>query len=312
MWVLGFDTSNYATSLAVFDTCAGEVVYDKKKFLPVKPGQLGLRQSDAVFHHTEALPDLLEQLGQQADLTRVEAVGVSVKPRPVEGSYMPCFLVGQGAARAFAAAKGLPVVQTTHQQGHMAAALYAAHRPELFHQPCLVFHVSGGTTDLILCEGVEKLTTIGTSSDLYAGQAVDRVGVALGFGFPAGEMVSRTAAECDEFIRPKASVKGMTCSLSGLENQCNRLLQDGRSPAYVCKYCLLCVGETVVRMAKAALEEYPGLPVICAGGVMSSGLIAGYVSHRLPDVTFVPGKFSSDNAIGVAIMAAREAAAWQR
>ena len=134
----------------------------------------------------------------------------------------------------------------------------------------------------------------------------------MGFSFPAGEMVSRTAAECDEFIRPKASVKGMTCSLSGLENQCNRLLQDGRSPAYVCKYCLLCVGETVVRMAKAALEEYPGLPVICAGGVMSSGLIAGYVSHRLPDVTFVPGKFSSDNAIGVAIMAAREAAAWQR
>ena len=99
MWVLGFDTSNYATSLAVFDTCAGEVVYDKKKFLPVKPGQLGLRQSDAVFHHTEALPGLLEQLGQQADLTRVEAVGVSVKPRPVEGSYMPCFLVGQGAAQ---------------------------------------------------------------------------------------------------------------------------------------------------------------------------------------------------------------------
>ena len=183
----------------------------------------------------------------------------------------------------------------------MAAALYAAHRPELFHQPCLVFHVSGGTTDLILCEGVEKLTTIGTSSDLYAGQAVDRVGVALGFSFPAGEMVSRTAA-----------VKGMTCSLSGLEYQCNRLLQDGRSPAYVCKYCLLCVGETVVRMAKAALEEYPGLPVICAGGVMSSGLIAEYVSHRLPDVTFVPGKFSSDNAIGVAIMAAREVAAWQR
>ena len=281
MWVLGFDTSNYATSLAVFDTCAGEVVYDKKKFLPVKPGQLGLRQSDAVFHHTEALPGLLEQLGQQADLTRVEA-----------------------AARAFAAAKGLPVVQTTHQQGHMAAALYAAHRPELFHLPCLVFHVSGGTTDLILCEGVEKLTTIGTSSDLYAGQAVDRVGVALGFSFPAGEMVSRTAAECDESIRPKASVKGMTCSLSGLENQCNRLLQDGRSPAYVCKYCLLCVGETVVRMAKAALEEYPGLPVICAGGVMSSGLIAEYVSHRLPDVTFVPGKFSSDNAIGVSILAA--------
>lgn len=49
MRTLGIDTSNYATSLAVFDTNAGEVVCDCKKFLPVKAGQLGLRQSDALF-----------------------------------------------------------------------------------------------------------------------------------------------------------------------------------------------------------------------------------------------------------------------
>ena len=311
MLVLGIDTSNYATSLAVFDTCSGEVVCDKKKFLPVREGQLGLRQSDAVFHHTAALPGLLAELGAQADLTRVEAVGVSARPRPVDGSYMPCFLVGLNTATAFAASRGLPLVQTTHQQGHMAAALYAAGRPELFREPCLVFHVSGGTTDLILCEGVEKLTTIGTSGDLYAGQAVDRVGVRLGFGFPAGEMVSHLAAQCPESIKPKASVKGTQCSLSGLENQCDKLLREGKSPEYVCKYCLLCVAETVVRMAKAALAERPGLPVVCAGGVMSSEIIAEYVSRRLPDVSFVPGRFSSDNAIGVAVLAAREVADWQ-
>ena len=311
MLVLGIDTSNYATSLAVFDTCSGEVVCDKKKFLPVRGGQLGLRQSDAVFHHTAALPGLLAELGAQADLTRVEAVGVSARPRPVDGSYMPCFLVGLNTATAFAASRGLSLVQTTHQQGHMAAALYAAGRPELFREPCLVFHVSGGTTDLILCEGVEKLTTIGTSGDLYAGQAVDRVGVRLGFGFPAGEMVSHLAAQCPESIKPKASVKGTQCSLSGLENQCDKLLREGKSPEYVCKYCLLCVAETVVRMAKAALAERPGLPVVCAGGVMSSEIIAEYVSRRLPDVSFVPGRFSSDNAIGVAVLAAREVADWQ-
>ena len=110
-YTLGIDTSNYATSLAVFDT-AGEVVCAKKRFLPVKEGQLGLRQSDALFHHTAALPEMLEELGREVDLTQISAVGVSQKPRPVEGSYMPCFLAGVSAATAFALARGIPLVHT--------------------------------------------------------------------------------------------------------------------------------------------------------------------------------------------------------
>lgn len=304
MLTLGIDTSNYATSLAVFDSAAGEVVCDIKKFLPVKKGQLGLRQSDALFHHTAALPELLHRLNDQVSLDRVEAVGVSARPRPVEGSYMPCFLAGVNAATAFSLAKNIPLLQTTHQQGHIAAALFAAAGPELFRAPALVFHISGGTTDLLLCKDMDHISCIGTSSDLYAGQAVDRVGVQLGFDFPAGAEVSRLAALCNENIRPKCSVRGTECSLSGLENQCKKLLEQGYSPEYVCKYCLLCVGETVVKMTKAALEQYPGLPVVCAGGVMSSEIIANYVRARLPKVYFVPGKFSSDNAIGVSILAA--------
>ena len=269
MLTLGIDTSNYATSLAVFDTDAGEVVCDCKKFLPVKEGQLGLRQSDALFHHTAALPDRLAELGTKADLTKVAAVGVSAKPRPVDGSYMPCFLAGVNAATAFARGKGIPLVHTTHQQGHIAAALFATGERGLFEQENLVFHVSGGTTDLLLCQGAERITPLGTSSDLYAGQAVDRLGVKLGFPFPAGVYVSEQAALCKEKVHPKVSVHGLTCSLSGLENQCAKLLADGHDAPYVCKYCLLCVGETLVRMANNALAEHPGLPVIFAGGVMS-------------------------------------------
>ena len=310
MLTLGLDTSNYATSLAVFDTDAGEVVCDAKQFLPVRRGQLGLRQSDAVFHHTAALPALLEQLGRQADLTQIGAVGVSEKPRPVEGSYMPCFLTGVSAATAFALARGVPLVRTTHQQGHIAAALFAAAGADLFDRETLVFHVSGGTTDLLHCRGAVPLACLGTSSDLYAGQAVDRLGVRLGFDFPAGPEVSRLAAECGEAIRPKASVQGTNCSLSGLENQCARLLEQGKSPAYVCKYCLLCVTETLYRMARAALAERPGLPVVFAGGVMSSGLVRGYITARMPDARFVPGRFASDNAIGVSLLAGREVGTW--
>ena len=179
--------------------------------------------------------------------------------------------------------------------GHIAAALYAAGDFTLFERESLVFHVSGGTTDLLLCHGAERITPLGTSSDLYAGQAVDRLGVKLGFPFPAGV---------------KVSVHGLTCSLSGLENQCAKLLADGHDAPYVCKYCLLCVGETLVRMANNALAEHPGLPVVFAGGVMSSDLIRTYVTNRVPNAHFVPGKFASDNAIGISILAARECGAW--
>ena len=311
MLTLGIDTSNYATSLAVFDTNAGEVVCDCKKFLPVKAGQLGLRQSDALFHHTAALPDMLAELGTKADLTQIGAVGVSAKPRPVEGSYMPCFLAGVNVAAAFALGKGIPLIHTTHQQGHIAAALFATGERELFEQENLVFHVSGGTTDLLLCQGAERITPLGTSQDLYAGQAVDRLGVKLGYPFPAGVYVSEQAAQGTEKVHPKVSVKGVNCSLSGLENQYTKLLAEGKDPAYVCKYCLICVAETLTRMARTALEDHPGLPVVFAGGVMSSDLIRTYVSTRVPGARFVPGKFASDNAIGVSILAAREQGAWQ-
>ena len=310
MLTLGIDTSNYATSLAVFDANAGEVVCDCKQFLPVRPGQLGLRQSDALFHHTAALPELIERLARETDLTRVGAVGVSARPRPVEGSYMPCFLAGVSAAAAFSAARGIPLVRTTHQQGHIAAALYAAAGSELFGRAALVFHVSGGTTDLLHIEKDGQIRCLGTSRDLYAGQAVDRLGVRLGFAFPAGAQVSALAAQCAEDIRPRASVQGLDCSLSGLQNQYERLLAEGKTPQYVCKYCLLCIAETLRRMAQAALAQQPGLPVVFAGGVMSSDLVRAYITARLPQAHFVPGKFASDNAIGTALLAAKEVGAW--
>ena len=308
-YTLGIDTSNYATSLAVFDT-AGEVVCAKKKFLPVKAGQRGRRQSDALFHHTAVLPGMTAELGAEFDLTQIAAVGVSEKPRPAPGSYMPCFLAGVGAAQAFALGRGAAMVRTTHQQGHAAAALFAAGGAELFGRQVLLFHISGGTTDLLLCDQAREIRLLGTSSDLYAGQAVDRLGVRLGFGFPAGAEVSRLAAACEEEVKPRSSVRGMDCSLSGLENQCAALLEAGKAPAYVCKYCLLCVADTVVRMTKAALAQHPGLPVVCAGGVMSSSVIRDWVQRRLPQVQFVPAQYASDNAIGVAILAAREAGLW--
>lgn len=305
MALLGIDTSNYATSLAVVND-AEEVICAKKVFLPVKDGQCGLRQSDAVFHHTVALPTLIEEMQREGALQNICGVGVSKTPRPLQGSYMPCFLAGVGFATAFAIARQVPLIATSHQQGHVAAALYATNTPRLFAQKILVFHISGGTTELLLCEGYSVLDVLGQSLDLYAGQAVDRLGVSLGFSFPAGKQLSDLAAQCDELPSPKISVKGCDCYFSGLQNQCQQLLGQGRASSYVAKYCLVAIAKTICAMAAQARKQYPNLPLVCAGGVMSSDTIREYVTKELPNVYFVPPQYASDNAIGTALIAAKE------
>ena len=102
---LGLDTSNYTTSAAFF----GDGEMDSGMILPVKEGEIGLRQSDAVFHHTRQLPEVLSMLGDKIGEAKV--IGVSERPRDAKDSYMPCFLVGIGAAQMLAQALGVPVNQ---------------------------------------------------------------------------------------------------------------------------------------------------------------------------------------------------------
>lgn len=305
MAVLGVDTSNYATSLAVVSNSGQEVVCAKKRMLPIKPGQLGLRQSDAVFQHTLALPLIADEMREA--FKDVTAVGVSEKPRDVQGSYMPCFMAGVSFATSFSAALGVPLVKTSHQQGHVAAAMLGVGDEELFLRRALVFHVSGGTTDLLLCEGYRVQQTLGTSLDLYAGQAVDRLGGLIGFSFPSGQALSALAETCSESPAPKISVEGMNCHFSGLQNQCEGLLAKGQTPAYVAKYCLLVIAKTAAAMVVAARKQHKGLPLVCAGGVMCSTVVRAYLTKEVADVVFAPAELSADNAVGVAVIAAREA-----
>ncbi len=308
MFVLGIDTSNYATSIAVYCTDKNEIIYDDKQFLPVKAGGLGLRQSDAVFHHTQALPQMLCKMRENLGTAQIGMVGVAKTPRSIEGSYMPCFLAGVNAAAALCAGANLPLVETSHQQGHITAAIFATGNEQLYKAKKIIFHVSGGTTELLLCDGLDKTEKIGGTTDLFAGQAVDRVGVKLGFSFPAGAQLSEIAQNCNEKINVSVSVKGVECSFSGLENKCNKLIDEGKPHDYIAKFCLLHVAKTVSELIKAARLMHGNLPVLCAGGVMSSEIIRKYVEDKTENVCFVESKYSSDNAIGVAVYAARLAA----
>lgn len=299
---LGLDTSNYTTSCALYDSDAGTVV-QQKQLLPVRPGEKGLRQSDAVFHHTVQLPALIESLGISG---MIAGIGVSTRPRSVEGSYMPCFLVGEGAARTFGAALHVPVFRTSHQVGHILAALFSAGQLGLLRRPFLAFHVSGGTTDCVLCEpdsaDLLRVTPVAGSLDLKAGQAVDRVGVMMGLPFPCGAALERLAVQSRRRFRYKPTMRGADCCLSGLENQCRAMLDRGESHADTACFCLTAIAAVLSEMTARAIEQCGDLPVLYAGGVMSDVLIR----QRLEGERryFAAPEFSCDNAAGTAIFGA--------
>ncbi len=308
MRTLGIDTSNYTTSACIYDSETGEV-FQQKLLLPVKEGEKGLRQSDAVFHHTARLYPLVEKLFEQCG-TEFDAIGVSEKPRDAEGSYMPCFLVGVNAARCIGAATGKQIYGFSHQAGHIAAALYSSGKMNLMNQKFIAFHVSGGTSEMLLVspgnERVFDVEIIGETLDLNCGQAVDRAGVMMGLSFPCGKELEALALQSKEKYNPKVCVKGGDCSLSGLENQCRKMLDEGECKENVARYCLDFICKTLEKMTEYAIEKYGNLPLVFAGGVMSNSIIREKIQSRF-DASFAKPDFSCDNAAGVAILAGEAA-----
>lgn len=300
MITLGIDTSNYTTSVAVFDN--GKVVHNRK-LLPVKDNAVGLRQSDAVFLHTKQFFEVFDGLQLPK---KIDCIGVSDRPSSIEGSYMPCFLVGKMIAQTLGKAYGVNVKYFTHQQGHIAAGLYSSQNLELLERDFLALHLSGGTTELLLVEKTDdnpRITLIGGSSDLKAGQAVDRVGNMLGLAFPAGKELEKLALESTNTFKIKAPVKDLTLSLSGVENRCKKLLDDGSSPEDIALYCLKYISASVCQLVKNAMEKYPKLPILFVGGVMSNSIIREDLSF-CKNAVFAQPEFSSDSACGAAVLAA--------
>lgn len=303
MPVLGLDTSNYTTSAAVFD---GEGGRNQGRLLEVRPGELGLRQSDALFQHVKHLPEVVEALLGEEGLGPVQAVGASTRPRAVEGSYMPCFLAGASQGQVLSQVLGVPFYAFSHQQGHLAAAAWSAGRLDLLDRPFLAWHLSGGTTELLRVEPEEngvavRAEILGGTSDISAGQLIDRTGVLLGLPFPAGKGVEKLSRQAQKREYYKVKVNGLTFSLSGMENKVRQMVQRGEEPAEIAWFAQETVCRVVQACTKAAMEQYPGLPVLCSGGVASNGRLKELLRQNC-GALFAQPQFSTDNAMGTAIL----------
>lgn len=301
MSVLALDTSNYTTSVAVFD---GREGYNEGRLLEVRPGELGLRQSDALFQHVKRLPELFGRLEEQGLLHGIQAVGASTRPRAVEGSYMPCFLAGASQGEALAHILSVPFFTFSHQQGHLAAAAWSAGRLELLDAPFLAWHLSGGTTELLHVEpdGVAvKAEIIGGTSDISAGQLIDRAGVLLGLQFPAGKALDGLYGQADTSLEYPVKLNDLTFSLSGMENKVKELLAQGEKPGNIARFTLDTVINVVLRATQEAQRRYQGLPVLCSGGVASNSQLRGAMG-QVCGALFAQPRYSTDNAMGTAIL----------
>ena len=303
--VLGIDTSNYTTSLAIL-TREGDLIANIKRPLAVKAGERGLRQSDALFQHVKNIPDVMREAEKYLCDSKIVAIGVSTRPRNVDGSYMPCFLAGVAQAESISKASGAALYEFSHQCGHIMAGIYSSGNFELLNKPFLGFHVSGGTTEMLRVSFNGRAfdtTLLGGTADLNAGQLIDRIGVYMGLSFPCGREMEFLARECDKPTKAKRlKVNDYKINLSGLENLAVKMYDDTGDKSYVSSFIFNSVAEGLIALADAYFENNTKSPVLFSGGVMSNGIIKEKIKKKY-EAYFAEPALSADNAVGIAYLA---------
>lgn len=294
--ILGIDTSNYTTSVAVVED--GTLIYDNRKILDVDLGKKGLRQSEALFQHIKNLPTLLDSIKVQ----NIDAVAVSTKPRPCEDSYMPVFKAGETVAKSIASVLGIPLIETTHQEGHIEAGSYSIGFNE---DEFIVFHMSGGTSEILMYNKNKqnKVELIGGTKDISFGQFLDRVGVALGYDFPAGKYVDELSLSINEteLVIP-SKVEGLYFNLSGQETHAHKYIEKGFKKEEIALATMKCIAKTLDKLIVFLLKNY-NKKILLIGGVASSKYIANFINKKYNGSVFISKPdYAQDNAIGVALI----------
>lgn len=303
---LGIDTSNYTTSLGIVSG-EGEVIANLKAPLTVKSGEVGLRQSDAVFLHTRNFPALFKEAEEYLRGRRILAIGVSGRPRNQDGSYMPCFLSGVAVANALKSTHSVPLYSFSHQCGHITSAVLSSGALHLFDgREFASLHISGGTTEILRSRYNDfsfEQTLVGGSSDLNAGQVIDRIGVFLGLSFPAGVHLEQLALTCKGKIpKRKITVNNGYINLSGLENMAKRLYSDTSDKSLVAAFVLDFITRSIIAMVDSYIESFGDTEIVFAGGVMSNKIIRTALDVRYRS-HFAEPELSRDNAVGIAYLA---------
>lgn len=327
--ILGLDTSNYKTSLALIR--GDETISDLRQFLKVREGERGLRQSEALFQHVQNLPELFGQLRGSYE-GAIDGVAYSTRPRAVNGSYMPCFTAGASQAIAIASALDVPAVGFSHQEGHIEAAVSSCDtRPEGDFLAC---HFSGGTCEVLKvrqnnhrpcpadsfcrCDGEQAfydIEIIGGTRDISYGQVLDRTGVMLGLPFPCGQALDEMALSSACSTNVLTGIKSIDAfvHLSGFDTQLRNRVSDAKAGKLktedLIREAFIRISDSIVKMLRQSAEQTDNTDIYMSGGVSSSRFLREHITKKLRqegiDVFFTSPELSSDNAVGAALLGRR-------
>ena len=305
--IIGIDTSCYTTSIAAI-SLDNKVIFNKKIMLKVRENTKGLRQSEAVFQHINNLGEMSDDLKNILKNYNICGVCASVKPRPLEESYMPVFTVGSNFAKLFSSLNKCPFYETTHQENHIEASLLTNKIKN--EKQFLSVHMSGGTTEILLVNKEKseyKIDIVSGSNDISFGQLIDRIGVNMGYKFPCGKYIDENALKCSEKIEQglKTSVKEGYMNLSGIENQVNKIINN-HSKEYISKLLLDTISRNLIKSLLYISKKYNIEEVVFAGGVSASKYISTKLKRELKKnniiAYFTEQEYSTDNALGCALI----------
>ncbi len=309
-YYLGIDTSAYTTSMAVVDR-DGNIIFDNRKVLKVESKKKGLRQQDAVFQHLNNLPDIIGILTENIDIEKLDTVSVSAKPRNMKNSYMPVFVVGKGQAYIIAKMLNLHYKEFSHQEGHIGAAMM--NNDLIYKDNFLAFHLSGGTTEILLVNNKEKklkIDIIGGSLDISVGQLIDRIGVELGYRFPCGKKLDEISKNSPIIpLKYPIKTKGTWANFSGMENFFINLIQHEKySEEQIIKTMFYTIGLMLEKLILGTCIKTNINTIALIGGVASNSIIREYLLGNLKkegiNVFLTNNKLCTDNGVGVAYLGA--------
>lgn len=308
--VLAVETSCDDTSVAIVENSARVLIQVSftKDLDHAKYG--GIVPEIASRNHTYALLPLIEQALEKSKLTWADIDGLAVTNRP---GLIGALIVGLVTVKSLAMSLGKPFLGVNHLEGHLLAPFLNddQYKPAFgFENPYVALAVSGGHTSLYLVQGLGKYKILGTTQDDAAGEAFDKFGKMMGFGFPGGVLVDRTSVGGNpaQFPFPRSMIHddSLNMSFSGLKSAAQRLLQDMGTDAMQAKKADLCASfqEAVVDVLLAKLEKAVVLHkvkhVVVTGGVSANSRLRaraeGLCRTKGWQLAIPPLRYCTDNA----------------
>ncbi len=275
--------------------------------------------------HMQHIVPVVDKALREANVTlkEVDAIGFTQSP-----GLIGSLLVGGQFAKSLALALNKPLIAVHHMQAHVLANLIDDPKPAF---PFLCLTVSGGHTQIVLCEGPVKMKVIGETIDDAAGEAFDKSAKLLGLPYPGGPLIDKYAKEGNpaRFLFPEPQIAGLNFSFSGLKTSILYFLQNaGKSNLFkeeftateeekqafiqanlpdICASIQHRIVTILLNKVKKAAAE-TGIKDIClAGGVSAnSGLRTQFqeMGKKYNWNTFIPAfQYCTDNAGMIAITA---------